>query len=292
MIGTANGSVNQQCSSSVDVAVQEFRLPRVAQALVHRHRSGIKVRLIVENTYDGPLESHRSRIGGVAFEGTRALCRTRSPALVTVVLSSYRRPACLYFYTLTITYCSRSLPPVFRTITDEPDVPLWRRRLLVRLPERAFAGVVDHAELNYAVVPTNSLAFSRVLVTGQGNINESLPCLRMSASATPHLWIQQRMTRIAWSTDSCLNRSLWLSLSTTPSSDRCNWPSKFVSEGLQHILLNRVHHRRILRGHIVQLLRIGQRSRRRLPMHHVAGDVAAGAPRAFEEPCWSTRITM
>jgi len=41
--------------SSVDVAVEEFRLPRIAQALVHRHRSGIKVCLIVENTYNRPL---------------------------------------------------------------------------------------------------------------------------------------------------------------------------------------------------------------------------------------------
>ena len=40
---------------SVDVAVQELRLPRIAQALAHRHRSGIKVRLIVENLYNRPL---------------------------------------------------------------------------------------------------------------------------------------------------------------------------------------------------------------------------------------------
>ena len=37
---------------TVDVAVQELRLPRIAQALVHRHRSGIKVRVIVENLYN------------------------------------------------------------------------------------------------------------------------------------------------------------------------------------------------------------------------------------------------
>jgi phosphatidylserine/phosphatidylglycerophosphate/cardiolipin synthase-like enzyme len=40
---------------SVDVAVQELRLPRIAQALVHGHRSGIKVRLIVENLYNRPI---------------------------------------------------------------------------------------------------------------------------------------------------------------------------------------------------------------------------------------------
>jgi phosphatidylserine/phosphatidylglycerophosphate/cardiolipin synthase-like enzyme len=40
---------------SVDVAVQELRLPRIAQALAHRHRSGIKIRLIVENLYNRPI---------------------------------------------------------------------------------------------------------------------------------------------------------------------------------------------------------------------------------------------
>lgn len=40
--------------SSVDVAVQELRVPRIAQALAHQHRSGIKVRLIVENIYNRP----------------------------------------------------------------------------------------------------------------------------------------------------------------------------------------------------------------------------------------------
>ncbi|MFN3361486.1 MAG: phospholipase D-like domain-containing protein [Pseudanabaenaceae cyanobacterium] len=36
---------------SVDVAVQEFRLPRVAKAVIDKHRSGVKVRVIIENTY-------------------------------------------------------------------------------------------------------------------------------------------------------------------------------------------------------------------------------------------------
>jgi len=41
--------------STVDIAVQEFRLPGIAQALANRQRSGIKVRLIVENLYNRPL---------------------------------------------------------------------------------------------------------------------------------------------------------------------------------------------------------------------------------------------
>ena len=40
--------------SSVDVAVQELRLPKIAQALVEKQKAGVKVRVILENTYDRP----------------------------------------------------------------------------------------------------------------------------------------------------------------------------------------------------------------------------------------------
>ena len=40
--------------STVDVAVQEFRLPGIARVLSDRQRSGIKVRLIVEHMYSRP----------------------------------------------------------------------------------------------------------------------------------------------------------------------------------------------------------------------------------------------
>ncbi|MGD2183372.1 phospholipase D-like domain-containing protein [Lusitaniella coriacea] len=40
--------------SSVDVAVQELRLPKIAQALADRHKVGVKVRVILENTYNRP----------------------------------------------------------------------------------------------------------------------------------------------------------------------------------------------------------------------------------------------
>jgi len=40
--------------STVDVAVQELRLPHIAQALVNRHQAGVRVRVIVENTYNRP----------------------------------------------------------------------------------------------------------------------------------------------------------------------------------------------------------------------------------------------
>lgn len=43
-----------QASSSIDVAVQEFRLPNIAQALVERQQAGVKVRVIIENNYSRP----------------------------------------------------------------------------------------------------------------------------------------------------------------------------------------------------------------------------------------------
>ncbi|MBE9205398.1 DUF655 domain-containing protein [Nostoc sp. LEGE 06077] len=46
-----------QAKSTVDVAVQELRLPKVAQALVNRQKAGVKVRLILENTYSRPWSS-------------------------------------------------------------------------------------------------------------------------------------------------------------------------------------------------------------------------------------------
>ncbi|MBD2494803.1 DUF655 domain-containing protein [Nostoc sp. FACHB-280] len=46
-----------QAKSTVDVAVQELRLPKVAQALVDRQKAGVKVRVILENTYSRPWSS-------------------------------------------------------------------------------------------------------------------------------------------------------------------------------------------------------------------------------------------
>ncbi len=43
-----------QANSTIDVAVQELRLPKVAQALVDKQKAGVKVRLILENNYTRP----------------------------------------------------------------------------------------------------------------------------------------------------------------------------------------------------------------------------------------------
>nr|WP_228014447.1 DUF655 domain-containing protein [Fortiea sp. LEGE XX443] len=46
-----------QANSTVDIAVQELRLPKVAQALVNKQKAGVKVRVILENTYSRPWSS-------------------------------------------------------------------------------------------------------------------------------------------------------------------------------------------------------------------------------------------
>lgn len=40
--------------TSIDVAVQELRLPRIAQALRNKHQSGVRVRVVLENQYSRP----------------------------------------------------------------------------------------------------------------------------------------------------------------------------------------------------------------------------------------------
>lgn len=40
-----------QADTTIDVAVQELRLPKIAQALVERQKAGVKVRVILDNTY-------------------------------------------------------------------------------------------------------------------------------------------------------------------------------------------------------------------------------------------------
>ncbi|MBD6614762.1 DUF1669 domain-containing protein [Komarekiella sp. 'clone 1'] len=46
-----------QAKSTVDVAVQELRLPAIARALVDRQKAGIKIRIILENSYSRPWSS-------------------------------------------------------------------------------------------------------------------------------------------------------------------------------------------------------------------------------------------
>lgn len=46
-----------QAKSTIDIAVQELRLPQVAQALADKHQAGVKVRLILENNYSRPWSS-------------------------------------------------------------------------------------------------------------------------------------------------------------------------------------------------------------------------------------------
>ncbi len=50
-----------QAKSTIDIAVQELRLPKLAQALAEKHKKGVKVRLILENNYSRPWSSFTSQ---------------------------------------------------------------------------------------------------------------------------------------------------------------------------------------------------------------------------------------
>lgn len=47
-----------RAQSTVDIAVMEFRLPKVAQALVAKHNSGVRVRLIIDNKYNQAVSDY------------------------------------------------------------------------------------------------------------------------------------------------------------------------------------------------------------------------------------------
>ena len=49
-----------KAQSTVDVAVMEFRLPKVAQALIRKHETGVKVRLLIDNQYNKTLADYTS----------------------------------------------------------------------------------------------------------------------------------------------------------------------------------------------------------------------------------------
>ncbi|MFW6359228.1 MAG: DUF655 domain-containing protein [Chroococcales cyanobacterium] len=46
--------------STIDVAVQEFRLPKIAQALAEKQKAGVNVRVILENTYNDSWADYTS----------------------------------------------------------------------------------------------------------------------------------------------------------------------------------------------------------------------------------------
>ncbi|WP_017653298.1 DUF655 domain-containing protein [Fortiea contorta] len=43
--------------STIDIAVQELRLPGIAQAIAAKHKAGVKIRIILENSYSRPWSS-------------------------------------------------------------------------------------------------------------------------------------------------------------------------------------------------------------------------------------------
>lgn len=48
----------ESAQTSLDVAIQELRLPRIAQAIADRHRAGVQVRVILENHYSRPWSDY------------------------------------------------------------------------------------------------------------------------------------------------------------------------------------------------------------------------------------------
>lgn len=48
----------RQATRSIDIAVQEIRLPKIAQALRNKHNKGVQVRLILENNYSRPYSDY------------------------------------------------------------------------------------------------------------------------------------------------------------------------------------------------------------------------------------------
>ncbi len=49
----------QSARSTIDIAVQEIRLPELATALAQQSQAGIKIRLIIENQYNQPISETR-----------------------------------------------------------------------------------------------------------------------------------------------------------------------------------------------------------------------------------------
>ncbi|WNC44740.1 phospholipase D-like domain-containing protein [Thermosynechococcus sp. GLH187] len=47
-----------KAQKTIDVAVQEFRLPNLAKALVARQQAGVRVRVVMENTYTAPWATY------------------------------------------------------------------------------------------------------------------------------------------------------------------------------------------------------------------------------------------
>ena len=47
----------RSAQSTIDIAVQEFRLPNIAKALVEQAKKGIKIRIILENDYNLSLDN-------------------------------------------------------------------------------------------------------------------------------------------------------------------------------------------------------------------------------------------
>jgi len=61
-----------QATTSIDIAVHEFNLPRIAQALRQQAEAGVRVRVILEDTYSQPLRQRNLTAGAAEGDGYEA----------------------------------------------------------------------------------------------------------------------------------------------------------------------------------------------------------------------------
>lgn len=67
----------ESAQSSIAVAVQEIRLPRVAQALVDKHQAGVRVQVIIENTYNQSVPELMQQVNPQGEEDDREANKVR-----------------------------------------------------------------------------------------------------------------------------------------------------------------------------------------------------------------------
>jgi len=70
-----------KATSNIDIAVQELRLPKIAQALAERYQAGVKVRVVLENNYSRPL----SELTSAEINKLPARDRSRYQEFLTLV---------------------------------------------------------------------------------------------------------------------------------------------------------------------------------------------------------------
>ena len=72
---------------SVDLAVQELRLPLVAQALAKKQKTGVKVRVILENIYHQSISNSSDIKTGKKMNESKAAEKIILPLLISIMMA-------------------------------------------------------------------------------------------------------------------------------------------------------------------------------------------------------------